>query len=76
MKARTFRRFPEWAICYAMYGDSSSLDEEDIALFERWSKANNVKTVVSMDESTRNEFDPFPLFGLASATYDVVCEVM
>lgn len=66
--------FPEWAICYCMYGDknSSGISDEDRKMVDNWMKENGYSELVDALELTRTGFDNHPEFGLACATETVV----
>lgn len=76
MKFETIRNFQQWALPYFINADDSGLDADDISTIEKWEKANPEIRVVSPVDGTENEFCPFPEFGLACETVNVVVEIV
>lgn len=67
--------FPEWAVCYLVYGEDPSLSDEEREEIDGWMEDNGYARLVSDgEEYNRDEFNKFPAFGKACATRVVVME--
>lgn len=64
--------FPEWAITYCMYDDSSGMSDEDKKLVDDWMEENEYDHLSDVIEVTHTDFNPRPAFGLACETSTVV----
>lgn len=59
---------PAYAVYYIEYGDSSGLDDEDIANIDEWLETLPPHCTFSYGEES--EFTPYPEFGLACDTIE------
>lgn len=67
--------FPEWAVHYLIYGEDTSLSDEEMEEIDEWIEDNGyVRLVSDGEEYNRDEFNKFPAFGKACATRVVVME--
>lgn len=75
----TVEGVPCWAASWFMYGegtaDFTADDWEEVRRFERRMEEDGLRLVAPID-GTRDEFNPCPAFGLASATEDWTAERM
>lgn len=68
-------RIPTWAIGYLMYGQAEAgLEDEDLVVVQAWEKQNPNLNLLDVDWETKNEFDPYPEFGLAGETVTCIFE--
>jgi len=75
---KTVGSVPCWAANYFVNADDSGLDEEDKRLcveFEKKLLSMGLRLICPI-ENTRNEFDPWPAFGLGSDVEDWWAEVV
>lgn len=69
---------PCWAAQYFMYGEEGAAeftaeDWEEVRRFERKLKEDGLRLVAPI-EASHDEFNPYPAFGIASATEDWTAE--
>ena len=77
-KFETVEAVPCWAAQYFIYGEEGAAeftadDWEEVRRFERKLKEDGLRLVAPID-GTRDEFNPCPAFGYASATEDWTAE--
>ncbi len=74
---RTTERIPVWSLCYLMYGEASSLTDEEIGIIDTWIHNWQVQ-IVSPVTTEEGDLEPYfsshPLFGLPSEVVD--CDIM
>ena len=58
-----FDNFPTYAIVYAMYGDASGLEEEDVQAVDKFMLDNGLGWMADCSEDSH--FSNFPAFGKA-----------
>lgn len=66
---------PAWALCYLINGDSTGLNESELAMIDKWYADNKVQTVTTVTEKEGNccpYFSHFSAFGLATEVVDCV----
>lgn len=66
---------PTWALCYLINGDSTGLNDNELAMIDKWYADNNVQTITTAPENEGNcypYFSYFPAFGLASEIVDCI----
>lgn len=68
-----FDRFPEWAVCYFMYGDDSGLDPEDRRIADDWHGRLGLGRLVEAYDGG-GTFCSDPEFGLACNVCKAVFE--
>ena len=59
--------FPQWAVCYAAYGDADNLTVDEIEMIDEYMETNSLAWLT--DASEYASFSNRPAFGLA-------CEVV
>ena len=66
---------PTWALCYLINGDCTGLNDNELAMIDKWYADNKVQTITTAPEnegSTHPYFSHFPAFGLASEVVDCI----
>lgn len=63
MKTFVTDKFPQWAVCYAAYGESDTLTDEEERMVNKYMEDNNLCDLVDCSEDSH--FSPYPDFGLA-----------
>lgn len=70
-KVTKFENFPNWAVCYLLYGDDSGLTEEDKRDFNAWCNKEKINVTNLFDVSEETYFALYPQFGLACNCCDL-----
>ena len=68
---------PTWALCYLINDDRSGLNDEEIAMIDKWYTDNKVMSVTTATEDDGEcypYFSRYPAFGLPTDVID--CSVM
>jgi hypothetical protein len=65
--------FPEYAVNYAYYGDSTNLTDIDIQNIDSFMTENHY-SMIAIKDSTENGFCKYPVFGLPCRTVTVIME--
>lgn len=78
VKFTTIEKVPDWATTYIAYGDESGLTEDDMRLVDGFIDGLDKKGLMMICpiDGTESEFEPYPVFGLASGTVDWKAEVL
>lgn len=78
MRTTVLKHVPDWAVCYLVNGDASSLDYHDKETVDRWVDGLLQKgfRLVAPIEGSENEFVPYPAFGPGSGTVDFTVEIL
>lgn len=63
--------FPQWALYYAVYRDSTGITHEEKKMIQDWMKENNVCCVDVLSEESH--FSGYPAFGDACECERVRC---
>lgn len=68
----TVENFPEWAVMYVAYGNTTDLTEEEIGDIEEFKRENGLRNFLSIgDESF---FSSCPAFGLPTTCVEAYFE--